>query len=95
MALSCAPGSIYVYPPFSATTASSRLLLGDSTDDASASAADPMVGRPTEEMIAQGDGRSPLSKLSVITFNAPKAFTTPLAELYMARMALVQGEHLR
>ncbi|CAM9793117.1 unnamed protein product [Scytosiphon promiscuus] len=80
-----------------ATTASSRLLLGDAVDDADTgtAAADPTARRPGEEVITAGDGRSPLSKLSVITFNAPKAFTKALAELYVARMALVQGEHLR
>lgn len=37
-----------------------------------------------------------LSRLSVYTFNAPMAFTTPLAEAYEARMAEVGGgEHVR
>ena len=77
-----------------AVDAASRLLLGDSVDDAS-SAADPAVKRPGEEVIMLGDGKSPLSKLSVLTFNAPMAFTKPLSDIYIARMALVEAETLR
>ena len=74
-----------------ATTAAARLLLGDSTRDADLS--DPATRRPEESMVAVAGG--PLSKLSVFTFNAPKAFTISLAELYEARLEEVKGEHMR
>lgn len=81
-----------MYP---AANAASRLLLGDSVDDASNSATDPAVKRPGEEVIMLSEGKSPLAKLSVLTFNAPMAFTKPLADLYTARMALAEAETLR
>ena len=82
---------VSLYP---AANAASRLLLGDSVDDA-LSTADLAVKRPGEEVIMLGEGKSPLSKLSVLTFNAPMPFTSPLADLYTARMRLVEAEHLR
>lgn len=63
-------------------------------DDAT-STADPAVKRPGEEVIMLEDGKSPLSKLSILSFNAPMPFTSPLAGLYTARIALVGAEHLR
>ena len=77
-----------------AVNAASRLLLGDAADDAS-STADLAVKRPGEEVIVLKDGESPLSRLSVLTFNAPMAFTRPLSDVYTERMALVGGETLR
>lgn len=51
--------------------------------------ADPAVRRPEPEMLTVRGG--PLSRLSVFTFNAPMAFSVPLADLYDARMAEVGG----
>ncbi|CAM9919599.1 unnamed protein product [Ectocarpus sp. 4 AP-2014] len=76
-----------------ATTASSRLVFGDSVDDAVL--ADPTVRRPPSEIVDATDGSSPLSKVSVLTFSAPKAFTRPVAEAYTAKMVAVQAEHMR
>ena len=83
--------NVSLYP---AVNAASRLLLGDSVDDAS-STADTAAKRPGEDVITLGEGKSPLSKLSVLTFNAPMAFTKPLSDIYIARMALVEAETLR
>ena len=92
---SCLPKDhVDVVSLYPAANAASRLLLGDVLDDAP-STADSAVKRPGEEVIMLGDGKSPLSKLSVLTFNAPKPFTSPLADLYTARISLVEAEHLR
>lgn len=74
-----------------ATTAASRVLLGDSVVDADLP--DSNVRRPEAQMVPLAGG--PLSKLSVFTFNAPMAFAAPLAELYDARLAEAGGEHVR
>ncbi|CAM9926036.1 unnamed protein product [Ectocarpus sp. 12 AP-2014] len=68
-----------------ATTAASRLLLGDSSVGGKEEAADPAVRRPEPDMLSLRG--SPLSRLSVFTYNAPMAFSIPLADLYDARMA--------
>lgn len=64
-----------------ATTAASRLLLGDSVHDAFP---------PLREQ-----KRVLMSRLSVFTYNAPMAFTIPLARLYDARLDEAGGEHMR
>ena len=51
--------------------------------------ADPAVRRPEPELLALRGG--PLSRLSVFTFNAPMAFSRPLADLYDAKLAEVEG----
>lgn len=51
--------------------------------------ADPAVRRPDPELLFVHGG--PLSRLSVVTFNAPMAFSRPLAELYDAKLAEVGG----
>lgn len=48
-------------------------------------AADPAVRRPEPHVLSLRGG--PLSRLSVFTYNAPMAFSIPLADLYDARMA--------
>lgn len=81
-----------------ATTAASRLLLGDSVVDSDL--LDPAVRRH-DPFIQQSDGRvafdtgGSLKRLSVITFNAPMAFAKPLAESYDLVLAHVRGEHVR
>lgn len=51
--------------------------------------ADPAVRRPPPELLSLRGG--PLSRLSVLTFNAPMAFSAPLADLYDAKLAEVGG----
>ncbi|CAM9140898.1 unnamed protein product [Hapterophycus canaliculatus] len=70
-----------------ATTAASRLLLGDSWVGGKEERADPAVRRPEPDALNLAGG--PLSRLSVFTHNAPMAFSAPLAELYDARWAEV------
>ncbi|CAM9357474.1 unnamed protein product [Scytosiphon promiscuus] len=72
-----------------ATTAASRLLLGDSSVGGKEERADPAVRRPDPDALNHAGG--PLSRLSVFTHNAPMAFSAPLAELYDARWAEVGG----
>lgn len=74
-----------------ATTAASRLLLGDAVDDGSL--ANPAVRRPEDSLLTVRCG--PLWRLSVFTFNAPKAFSVPLADAYDKRLAEVGAEHVR
>lgn len=74
-----------------ATTAASRLLLGDCVVDSELP--DPAVRRPEGRMVSVVG--SPLSRLSVFTFNAPMSFARPLAALYDAILARVRGEHVR
>lgn len=50
---------------------------------------DPAVRRPEPDTISLRGG--PLSRLSVFTYNAPMAFSGPLAELYDKKMAEVGG----
>lgn len=51
--------------------------------------ADPAVRRPEPDMVSLRGGA--LSRLSVFTYNAPMAFSAPLADLYDKRMAEVGG----
>lgn len=74
-----------------ATTAASRLLLGDAVADAALP--NPALRRPEDKLLTIRCG--PLSRLSVFTFNAPKAFSVPLAEAYEARLTEVGAEHVR
>lgn len=51
--------------------------------------ADPAVRRPEPDMLTVRGGA--LSRLCVFTYNAPMAFSSPLADLYDKRMAEVEG----
>lgn len=51
--------------------------------------ADPAVRRPPPELLSVRGG--PLSRLSVLTYNAPMAFSAPLADLYDEKLAEVAG----
>ena len=62
-----------------ATTAASRLVLGDSAQDDSLPA---RVRRPRD---SSRELSSALKRLSIFTFNAPKALNGPLAEEYEAK----------
>lgn len=74
-----------------ATTASSRLLFGDSVNDANLP--DEAVRRPNDNMLTVRSGS--LSRLSVTTFNAPKAFKSEPAAMYDIASAKVGSKHVR
>lgn len=74
-----------------ATTAAARLLLGDAVGDRECP--DPATRRPDETLV-RGAGTC-LSRLSVFTFNAPLAFSVPLAKAYEEQLAAAGAEHVR
>lgn len=74
-----------------ATTAAARLLLGDSIDDRALM--DPATGRPHD--CSDLTDKSSLSRLSIFTFNAPLAFSAPLAQVYEEHLAKSGAEHVR
>eukprot|EP00903_Cladosiphon_okamuranus_P012108 g11361.t1 len=72
-----------------ATTAASRLVLGDSAQDNTLPARVRRPAEPSREL------SSALKRLSVFTFNAPKALNRPLAEEYEKKIREMGMLHLR
>lgn len=74
-----------------ATLAAARLLLGDSVVDADLT--DPSCRRPDDDALS-APGKW-LSRLSVITFNAPMGLSITMAAAYERRLAETGAEHVR